>query len=128
VFFRRIWKKNAFTSRTNSYLHEPISTPTRTNLINIPWIPGYPTKVVVIQFEMEYASQFGIMRQKAAEEKLSFIKVLDYYRDRLLNLHAAEPNMQPNIQQFRAEYQTWSSFCEHLSACLRKLVLTRDRA
>jgi hypothetical protein len=60
---------------------------------------------------MEYSSQFGLMRQKAVEEKLSFVKVLDYYRDRLLHLYTSCPDMAPNIQQYRAEYQTWSSFC-----------------
>ncbi|KAE9379577.1 hypothetical protein N431DRAFT_460829 [Stipitochalara longipes BDJ] len=59
---------------------------------------------------MEYASQFGVMRQKAAEEKRSFVLVLEYYRGRLLQLHTSCPDMPPSIQQYRAEYQTWSSF------------------
>jgi hypothetical protein len=66
-------------------------------------------EVVIVPHEMEYSSQFGLMRQKAAEEKRSFVKVLDYYRDRLLHLHTSCPDMAPNISQYQAEHQTWSS-------------------
>lgn len=57
---------------------------------------------------MDYSSQFGLIRQKAAEGRLSFVKILDYYRDRLRHLHTSCPDMAPNLQQYRAEYQTWS--------------------
>ena len=70
---------------------------------------------VTVSPKMDYSSQFGLIRQKAYEERMSFVKILDYYRARLLYLHTSCPDMAPNLQQYRAEYQTWSSICTYHS-------------
>jgi hypothetical protein len=72
-----------------------------------------PAKAVIGSPNMEYSSQIGVMRQKAMDEKLEFDCILQYYRKRLLHLHTSCPDMPPHLQQYRAEHQTWSSFCKY---------------
>lgn len=77
---------------------------------------------------MAYISQMGVMRQKVEwckeegdkekgdkEEEVTFSKVRTYYRNSLLTIQNALPRMLPERHQYRAEAQTWASFCEFCS-------------